>query len=197
MQQRRGKRVRAKRYVPPPIPDDPSQLPRAYQAPDGPEVWNWVKSVPRDYWIHAEPEYDPHGFEDFRKWPRAETPKIARKIRRRILHMILEAGKAQMPQEFGAMLRAEHGIIEELVLVPGTLSGDSSAIFQMHMLPVDSSIIGTIHTHPSPIPYPSAADTALFERYGRVHIIAAVPFGPDDWRAFDHRSRMVQVEVVD
>lgn len=204
MRENRGKRTQTgaaskprKQYVPPPVPDDPSVLPRSMRAPEGPAVWGWVKRAPIDYWVEAWYEYDPEGFEDFRKWPQAPTPKVAHKIRRHVLDMIMEAGKSQMPNEFGAMMRAEKGIIEELVLLPGTLGGETSAIFQMHMMPVDMSIIGTIHTHPSPIPYPSAADTALFERYGRVHIIAAVPFGPDDWRAFDHRSRLVKLEVVD
>ncbi len=185
------------KYVPPPVPDDPSKLPKAYRAPEGPEVWDWLKTAPRGYFVEAWYEEDPEGYEDYAQWPRAEAPKAARAIRRHVLDLILEASRAQYPKEFAGMLRAEAGVIEELMLLPGTVSGDAHAIFQFHMMPVDLSIVGTIHSHPSPIPYPSAADTELFERHGRLHIITGHPFGAEDWRAFDHRSRMVRLQVLE
>lgn len=169
----------------------------AYVAPEGYAVWDWLKTAPRDYFVEAWPEYDPMGYEDYSKWPRADAPKAARAIRRHVLELILEASAAQYPQEFGAMLRAEKGVIEELVLLPGTVAGDSHAIFQFHMAPIDLDIVGTIHSHPSPIPYPSAADTELFERHGRVHIITGHPFTMSDWNAFDHRSHKIELKILD
>lgn len=199
-----GKRTKATRsqsrqnYVPPPVPSSPLLVPAHYRAPEGPEVWQWLKTAPPDYFVEAWPEYAPEGYEDFSKWPQAEKPpRGVHSITRLVLNTILEAGKAQHPKEFGGMLRMEDGVVTELVLLPGTVSGDSHAIFQMHMLPVDMSIIGTVHTHPSPLPYPSAADTELFERNGRLHIIAAWPYGRDDWRAYDHKSHMVRLKVVE
>ena len=64
-------------------------------------------------------------------------PKKVVAIRRKTLRMILEASKDTYPKEFAAILRAEEGVIEELLLLPGTVSGDVHAIFQLHMLPID------------------------------------------------------------
>jgi proteasome lid subunit RPN8/RPN11 len=186
-----------KKYVPPPVPDDPTTLPIEYQAPKDHTIWWWVKTAPIDYFIEGWFERDPYGFEDYSQWPRADLPRGIRAIRRHVLDLIMEASKASYPNEFGGMLRVEDGIIDELILAPGTEGGATAAIFQLHMMPVDMSIVGTIHSHPSPIPYPSAADTNLFERYGRIHIITGHPFGPTDWRAFDHRSHLVPLKVVD
>lgn len=170
----------------------------AYESPADDSVWGWLKRAPSDYFIEGWAEMDPEGFEDYARWPRnVKGVRAARAIRRHVLELILAASKDQYPQEFGAMLRATNGVIEELILVPGTISGDSHAIFQFHMLPIDMDIIGTIHSHPSPIPYPSAADTHLFEQQGRVHIITGHPFGPNDWNAFDHHSHLVDLEVLD
>ena len=108
-----------------------------------------------------------------------------------------EAAKASFPQEFGCFMRMQKGMLTELVLIPGTIQGDSHAIFQMHMLPVDRTINGSLHSHPSPHPYPSDADFELFEKYGMVHIILGHPFGPDDWRAYDHTGVPTKLEVVD
>jgi proteasome lid subunit RPN8/RPN11 len=187
---------RRKKYVPPPVPADLGTLPPEYRAPEGPAVWDWVKRVPGDYFVEGWFEQDPEGYEDYTRWPRGDPVRGAHSIRRHVLDLILEASKAQYPNEFGGMLRAEKGIIEELILTPGTESGATSAIFQFHLLPVDLSIVGTIHSHPSPVPYPSAADTALFERHGRLHIITGYPYGSGDWRAFDHRSHLVPLKVV-
>jgi len=79
-------------------------------------------------------------------------------IRRKTLRMILEASKDTYPKEFAAILRAEEGVIEEILLLPGTVSGDVHAIFQLHMLPIDFSVVGTIHSHPSGSYRPSDAD---------------------------------------
>ena len=61
-------------------------------------------------------------------------------IARKTLRMILEASRDMYPREFGAILRAEEGIITELILVPGTVSGKRHAIFQLHTLPADFSV---------------------------------------------------------
>ena len=82
-------------------------------------------------------------------------------IARKTLRMILEASRDMYPREFGAILRAEEGTITELILVPGTVSGKRHAIFQLHTLPADFSVVGTVHSHPSGVYEPSDEDRAL------------------------------------
>src|SRR5439155_479247 len=90
-------------------------------------------------------------------------------IARKTLRMILEASRDMYPREFGAILRAEEGTITELILVPGTVSGKRHAIFQLHTLPADSSVVGTVHSHPSGVYEPSDEDLAPFNKFVGFH----------------------------
>lgn len=130
---------------------------------------------------------------DFSKDDRANIHSI----RRRTLRMILEASKSQDPEEFGALLRAEKGVIYELILLPGTISGHRHAIFQFHNLPIDFTVVGTVHSHPSGVCLPSDADLDLFRRYGWVHIITCSPFDRSSWSVFDGRGEPRKLKVVD
>lgn len=120
-------------------------------------------------------------------------------IKKKCLDLILECAKSSYPKEFGGLLRVDTGnkyTIIELVVLPGTVSGDSHAIFQLHMLPIDFSIIGTVHSHPSPVPRPSEADLHLFQKHGRVHIIAAYPFNENSWKAYDYSGKEIEMKIV-
>ncbi|MCJ2562884.1 MAG: Mov34/MPN/PAD-1 family protein [Candidatus Thermoplasmatota archaeon] len=123
--------------------------------------------------------------------------KRARAIKRETIEMILEASRDVHPNEFGAILRAEEGVVTEIMLLPGTISGSRSAIFQLHMLPIDFTVVGTAHSHPSGSIRPSGADIAFFQRFGYIHIITGVPFNKDSWRAFDLYGEPIDLEVVD
>ncbi len=123
--------------------------------------------------------------------------KRARAIKRETIEMILEASRDVHPNEFGAILRAEEGVITEIMLLPGTISGSRSAIFQLHMLPIDFTVVGTVHSHPSGAISPSGADIAFFQKFGYIHIITGVPFDKDSWRAFDLYGEPISLEVVD
>jgi proteasome lid subunit RPN8/RPN11 len=158
-----------------------------------PEEWT---DDEHDHYLRTCSEDEYWGY--WEAWSReaVEHPTVKR-VRRSALAMAAEAAKASYPQEFGCMLRVEKGEVTELVLLPGTIQGDSHAIFQMHMLPVDRTIKGTLHSHPSPHPYPSDDDFALFEHHGSIHIIYGHPYGPSDWRAYGHDGTPVRLEVVE
>lgn len=128
--------------------------------------------------------------------PAPAAGKPPPKIRKSVIDLICASAQSQHPNEFGAMLRAEKGIVSELVLLPGTVSGRSHAIFQFHMLPIDFSVRGTVHSHPGGDPRPSDADLELFRKHGTLHVIIAEPYTPRTWRAYDGRGDPVRVEVV-
>lgn len=130
---------------------------------------------------------------DFSKDQRAKIHSI----RKRTLRMILEASKSSYPEEFGAFLRAEKGVIRELILLPGTVSGERHASFKLYMLPIDFSIVGTVHSHPSGACFPSEADLQLFRKYGWVHIIACMPYDKNSWVAYDMTGEEKELKVVD
>lgn len=123
-----------------------------------------------------------------------ETPVYA--IRRKVLRMILEASRDTYPREFGAILRAEQGVITEILLVPGTVSGNRHAIFQLHMLPPDFTVVGTVHSHPSESSHPSNEDLALFRKFGGLHIIVAYPFDEGSWAVWKHSGERLSLQVL-
>jgi len=121
------------------------------------------------------------------------------KITNRCLALLLESAKSSHPNEFAGLLRAdtiEKDTIIEVVLLPGTISGSSHAIFQFHMQPIDFSIVGTIHSHPSYSWKPSSADLQLFQKHGRIHIIIANPYRETSWRAYDPNGNEIALTVI-
>lgn len=122
--------------------------------------------------------------------------KPVKYITKKVLEMMLAASKDSHPKEFACVLRAEEGIITELLLVPGTLSGERTAIFRLHMLPIDFSIVGSAHSHPSPNAIPSRADLELFSRFGPIHIILGYPYNMRSWRAYDRDGGEIKLEVL-
>jgi proteasome lid subunit RPN8/RPN11 len=121
------------------------------------------------------------------------------KIKRKCLDLIFECAKSSYPNEFGGLLRVDSvkkDTIIELVMLPGTISGDAHAIFKLHMLPIDFSIVGTVHSHPSYSNQPSDADINFFKKTGKVHIISAVPFDIKSWKAYDFNGEEINLTVV-
>lgn len=118
-------------------------------------------------------------------------------IRRDVLELICAAAREQHPHEFGATLRAEKGVVTEVVLTPGTIGGDRHTFINYHMLPIDATIVGTIHSHPGPYAIPSDADRQVFNAFGHTHIIIAEPYTFDTWIAYDQHGEAVELEIVD
>ncbi|MFW6064521.1 MAG: Mov34/MPN/PAD-1 family protein [Candidatus Natronoplasma sp.] len=117
-------------------------------------------------------------------------------ITERVLKMISESAKDAHPNEFASGLREIDGVISELILVPGTISGPMNAILRLSNLPIDYSIVGVVHTHPSRNPSPSKRDLIMFGRYGRIHIIMAYPYDLDSWQAYDYDGEKVDLEII-
>jgi proteasome lid subunit RPN8/RPN11 len=126
-------------------------------------------------------------------------PSIEWKITKNCFAMIAESAKSLYPKEFGGLLRCDddsRDTITEIVLLPGTIAGDSHAIFKMHMKPFDLSIVGTVHSHPSTSCFPSEADRLLFSKYGRIHMIIASPYSEGSWCAYDSWGEKVTMHII-
>jgi len=135
----------------------------------------------------------------FRRKQKREYVPIHWKIKRDCLDLILECAKSEFPKEFGGLLRVDDtskNTITELELLPGTISGGSQAIFKLHMLPIDFSVVGTVHSHPSGIPRPSKADLEFFDRFGKIHIIVASPFDEYSWKSYSYSGNDIEVTIV-
>ncbi len=102
------------------------------------------------------------------------------------------------PQEVVLLLRgrAERGrvLVEEYVFPPYARAGRNYAGFPSHMLPMDFSVVGTAHSHPSGSLRPSRADLDNF--YGRIMVIVAYPYAEDSVAAYNGRGEPLQVAVI-
>jgi proteasome lid subunit RPN8/RPN11 len=139
-----------------------------------------------------------------RKREGEKKPKETKKrriwgIRKETLDLILEVSKESYPKEFAATLIAKKGIIEEINLLPGTLSGNTSAILRTHMQPPDImlSVAGIVHSHPSRNFSPSGADLHFFSKFGNTHIIVGMPYDLRSWQAYDARGNIIELKIVD
>jgi proteasome lid subunit RPN8/RPN11 len=76
-----------------------------------------------------------------------------------LLDSMLSFARMQHPHEAILLLRGrvsrDEIIVEEHLLPPFATAGRGFAEFPHHMLPIDFSIVGTLHSHPSGSPRPS------------------------------------------
>jgi proteasome lid subunit RPN8/RPN11 len=88
-------------------------------------------------------------------------------------------------------------MIYELTLLPGTRQGRTSALVNLWMLPIDYTVVGSVHSHPSGNFSPSDEDRNFFSKFGSVHIIAGRPYTMRTWQAYDGDGEPLELEVVD
>jgi proteasome lid subunit RPN8/RPN11 len=113
--------------------------------------------------------------EDFKEF----VPKYsAISISQELLQTIFEGAKSLYPKETILMLRGEKKkdiiVITELLVPPLASYGRGFANIRLHMLPMDFSIVGTAHSHPSGNVNPSHADLNHF--FGPILMIVGFPF---------------------
>ncbi len=113
-----------------------------------------------------------------------------------LIDLMCRIGEEQHPHEFAALLREEEGIITELILVPGTTSGEDHASVFLDMMPLDSHLAGSAHSHPNGVILPSDADLSFFSRSGRCHFIIGYPYSRESWGCFRTDGSRYDIEVV-
>jgi len=119
-----------------------------------------------------------------------------RGIRKELVLLLLELGKNSHPNEFVALLREHDGIIEEMDLLPGTVAGENSASLIFDMMPLDTHLAGSAHSHPNGVLFPSTADVNFFPRSGRYHFIIGYPYRNADWKCFTADGAPYTMEVI-
>lgn len=122
------------------------------------------------------------------------------------LAFILEACEDTHPNEYMGMLRGEPAdsfdldedgmLITDILVIPGTESGPTSATVKSWMVPNDTRALGSVHSHPNGVLRPSDEDLATFGR-GEVHMIVGAPYGWQDWRAYDSDGKPCELSVYD
>ncbi|MDD1687353.1 Mov34/MPN/PAD-1 family protein [Methanoregula sp.] len=119
-----------------------------------------------------------------------------RGIRQDLLTLLLEMGRENHPNEFAAVIREQDGVMEELNLLPGTIGREDSASLFYDMMPLDTHVAGSVHSHPNGVIIPSDADLNFFPRTGRYHLIIGYPYRKNDWRCFTADGEPCDLEVI-
>ncbi len=120
-------------------------------------------------------------------------------IKRATLEAITLAAKNTFPNEFLALLSSKRKgskVVDEFVLLPSTYGRTYSSI-RLDLLPYDSKVLGSVHSHPGPRASPSRGDFRAFKMLGEIHLIIAKPFNFGSVRAFDSAGKEVELEVVE
>ena len=107
-----------------------------------------------------------------------------------------EAARSAYPDEFLCMTREEDGVLSEMIMLPGTVFGDSHSFLNQWMAPIDYNLAGTVHSHPGFSNEPSEQDKEFFSNMGGVHIITCQPYDRTSWRAYDSRGEPLELEII-
>lgn len=96
-------------------------------------------------------------------------------IKKELLEGIMAYCHDHHPREILGLLRTDKGIVSEFILPPGAITSHDTGVFIPSRVPMDSSINGTVHSHPTGNPYPSQADINIFKSR-RFHFIIGYPY---------------------
>jgi len=121
-------------------------------------------------------------------------------IRRSAIDSILSYAKICHPREGILLLRGKVSggkiKVEEVAIPPLSTHGFSFSSFPLHMLPIDFSIVGTAHSHPSGLLAPSTFDLNNF--YGRIMVITAYPYSSErDIIVVDREGGRVNYKITE
>jgi len=116
-----------------------------------------------------------------------------------LLSAILESGKSLYPRETVLLLRGkkEKDVIRvnDLLIPPLVSHGRHSAYTPLHMLPMDFSVVGSLHSHPSGDLTPSSTDLNHF--FGKILMIIGFPFrDARNVAIYDRGAKKLELEVV-
>ena len=106
----------------------------------------------------------------------AKTQEVS--MSQELLDSIFEGAKRLYPRETILLLRGKKAKdalrIVDLVVPPLATYGHGFANYPLHLLPMDFSLVGTVHSHPSGNKTPSDVDFNHF--FGRILMIVGFPY---------------------
>ena len=112
---------------------------------------------------------------------------------------ILSSALDAYPNEAILLLRGraekDEILISDILIPPLATHGRTFSVFPRFMLPMDLSVMGVSHSHPSGALRPSTHDINHF--YGRIMVITAYPFQSyNDIGVFNNHGERLPHEVV-
>ena len=117
-------------------------------------------------------------------------------IKKDLIDGILGLCKNQHPNEILGFLKVQNEIAMEYVLLPGSITNENSGVFTPGRVPSDPAYQGTVHSHPSGIPYPSQADLRSVFRSKRFNFIVGYPYTYNAIRCFDQKGNELSYRII-
>ncbi len=126
--------------------------------------------------------------------------KLTVSVSLELLDSIFEGARRLYPKEVFLLLRGQKAKdvirITDLVVPPLAVYGYGFANLPFHMLPMDFSIVGTVHSHPSGNVSPSSVDLNHF--FGRVLMIVGYPFSDGkNVAVYDSKGEVVPMLLLE
>jgi len=120
-------------------------------------------------------------------------------IKRVVIESVLSYAQMLHPREAVLLLKGKvdkHRIlVNDTWIPPLATHGNTFSTFPLHMLPMDFSIVGVAHSHPSGVLHPSITDLNKF--YGRIMVIVAYPYQSEgDMALFNREGNRLKYEIV-
>jgi proteasome lid subunit RPN8/RPN11 len=120
-------------------------------------------------------------------------------VDRGLLEEMLAFAKERHPKEAVMLLRGsvnkEVITITDYLFPPFATTDSISASYPLHMLPIDFSIVGSAHSHPSGSLEQSTQD--IHNIYGRISLLMAYPYGLGDVAAYNKQAERLVMRVID
>lgn len=116
-----------------------------------------------------------------------------------LLDAIFEGARRLYPRETILLLRGKKVKdairIVDLVIPPLATYGHGFANYPLHLLPIDFSLVGTVHSHPSGNKTPSDVDFNHF--FGRILMIVGYPYANEqDVAVYNSHGEKLPLQVT-
>ena len=118
------------------------------------------------------------------------------KIKKELLNGLLALCKKQHPREILGLLRIVNGIAIEYIFPPGAITSKSSGLFIPSRLGFDSTLNGSIHSHPSGNPNPSIVDINNVFKTKKFNFIVAYPYNLSSIKCFNNQGREIEFRIL-
>ena len=127
----------------------------------------------------------------------AKTQEVS--MSQELLDSIFEGAKRLYPRETILLLRGKKIKdalrIVDLVIPPLATYGHGFANYPLHLLPMDFSLVGTVHSHPSGNKTPSDVDFNHF--FGRILMIVGYPYASQqDVAVYNSHGEKLPLQVT-
>jgi len=121
-------------------------------------------------------------------------------LKRSVIENLLSYARGSHPRESVLLLRGkvskDEVFVNDTIIPPFATHGEGFATFPSHMLPLDFSIVGVAHSHPSGVLAPSTNDLNQF--YGRIMVIVAFPYHSErNISLFNREGKTLMFKVID